>query len=60
MNQKPIIGLVAAHYQENDRPFKNYTQFVDNYSERIIKSGGLPIGLVFPEGKFNPDSLKIL
>ncbi len=59
MNQKPIIGLVAAHHKENDRPFKNYTQFVDNYSERIIKSGGLPIGLVFPEGKFNPDLLKI-
>ena len=59
MNQKPIIGLIAAHHQEDDKPFKNYTKFVDNYAQRIIKGGGIPIGLIFPDGKFSLDSLKI-
>lgn len=56
---KPVIGLVSAHYKEYDRPFKNYTKFVDNYSKRIIQSGGIPIGLVYPDGKFNQESLQL-
>lgn len=59
MDKKPIIGLVVSHHRESDRPFQNYTKFIDNYSKRIIKSGGIPIGLIFPEEKFNLDSLNL-
>ena len=57
--RKPIIGIVTPRIVNNDRPYMTYNKVVDNYSKRIIESGGIPIGIFFPEGKFNTLSLDL-
>ena len=56
---KPIIGIVAPMHLSKDRPFKNYIKFINNFPKRIISSGGIPIGLLFSDGKFNEEEAKI-
>lgn len=57
--KKPIIGMISPRNVEHDRPFNNYTKFANIYAKRIIDAGGIPIGIVFPDGKFEIDSMKI-
>lgn len=47
---KPIIGIIASNYSKKNRPFNCYSKFVNNYSKRIIKSGGIPIGILNIKG----------
>lgn len=53
--KKPIIGMISPRNTEEDRPFNNYTKFINTYPKRIIEAGGIPIGLVFPNGKFEKE-----
>lgn len=53
--EKPIIGMISPRATNEDRPFDNYTKFINTYPKRIIEAGGIPIGLVFPSGKFEKE-----
>lgn len=57
--RKPVIGMIAPRNTEVDRPFNNYTKFVNTYFSRIIECGGIPIGIVFPDGKFDKDVMEL-
>ncbi len=57
--QKPIIGIVAPRVEVQDRPFQSYTRFINNYPNMIVQAGGLPIGLLFYDGKFNLDEAEL-
>ena len=57
--RKPIIGIVAPRTVNEKRPFKNVTKFVNNYPKMIIDAGGIPIGLLFPGGKFDESVAKL-
>ena len=57
--KKPIIGMISPRNEEEDRPFMNYTKFINTYPKRIIEAGGTPIGLIFPNGKFQIDEMDI-
>ena len=56
---KPIIGMISPRNVEEDRPFNNYTKFVNTYPKRIIEAGGIPIGITFPTGKFAIEQLEL-
>lgn len=56
---KPIIGMISPRSIEEDRPFNNYTKFINTYSSRIIEAGAVPIGIVFPNGMFELDEVEI-
>lgn len=55
---KPVIGIVCARHPVGVS-FENYSKFVNTYPKRIIEAGGIPIGLLFPLGKFNPESASL-
>lgn len=57
--KKPIIGILAPRRMDNDDPFECQSRFVDNFPKRIIEAGGIPIGLLFPDEKFNEDEMKM-
>ena len=57
--EKPIIGMVSPRNAEEDRPFNNYTKFINTYPKRIIEAGGVPIGLIFPDGKFEIEEAEL-
>lgn len=59
MKKKPIIGIIPSNYKDIKNPFNNYIKFVNNYFEMINKSGGIPLGILFPNGEFNTKLLKI-
>ncbi len=56
---KPIIGIISPRNVKVDEPFNNYTRMVDNYFKRVSESGGIPIGVSFPDGKFTTEVLDI-
>ena len=56
---KPVIGLISHRTTEEDRPFNNYTKFVNTYPKRIIEAGGIPIGIIFPDGKFEIEQAEL-
>lgn len=56
---KPIIGMISPRNEETDRPFMNYTKFINTYSNKILEAGGIPIGLVFPNGKFQTEVMDL-
>lgn len=57
--EKPIIGMISPRAIKEDSPFDNYTKFINTYPKRIIEAGGIPIGLVFPNGKFEIDQMDL-
>ena len=57
--KKPIIGMISPRNTSEDRTFDNYTKFINTYPKRIIETGGIPIGLVFPNGKFEIDQMEL-
>ena len=57
--EKPIIGIISPRNIKEDRPFCNFTKFVTTYPKRIIEAGGIPIGIIFPEGKFQKEQMDI-
>lgn len=56
---KPIIGIISPYTEENDRPFFSQIKFVNNYSKRIVEAGGIPIGILFPDGEFHEELLNL-
>ena len=56
---KPVIGMISPRSVEEDRPFNNYTKFVNTYTKTIIEAGGIPIGIVFPDGKFEIEEAEL-
>ncbi|MBR3198502.1 MAG: gamma-glutamyl-gamma-aminobutyrate hydrolase family protein [Bacilli bacterium] len=48
--KKPIIGMICPRNIDINSPFKNYTKFVNTYGKRIMEAGGIPIGIIFPDG----------
>ncbi len=57
--KKPIIGVIAPRIIVEDRPFRSSTSFVNNYPKRIAKAGGIPIGLLFSDGRFNLEEAEL-
>lgn len=57
--EKPIIGMISPRAIKEDSPFNNYTKFINTYPKRIIEVGGIPIGLVFPNGKFEIEEAEL-
>ena len=57
--EKPIIGMISPRTTKEDKPFDNYTKFINTYPKRIIEAGGIPIGLVFPNGKFEIEEAEL-
>lgn len=50
--KKYIIGILSPTKINKKDPFDNSTRFVENYSKRVKELGCVPLGLLFPEGKF--------
>lgn len=57
--RKPVIGILAPRRFNEEDPFECQSRFVDNYPKKIIKAGGVPIGLLFPNEVFNEDEIKM-
>ncbi len=55
----PVIGIVGSFESNEERAFQNYTKINDYIPLGIIKNGGIPIGTLFPFGKFDENELKI-
>lgn len=57
---KPKIGLVVGRTILNEsRPFQNTFNFVNNFPKRIANAGGIPIGVLFPDGIFKEEYLEM-
>lgn len=56
---KPIIGIISNRVEEDDKPFMTKTSFNETYPKQIIQSGGIPIGVIFPNDEFNTDVLDV-
>ena len=53
------IGILPT-YNENDlRPFLDSFSFVSNYSNKLFQAHALPLGILFPNGKFNEEVLSL-
>lgn len=46
IKNKPVIGIIPTLYYSSDDPYENYARFINMYSEKIRKSGGIPIGIL--------------
>ena len=57
--EKPIIGMISPRTVSDIKPFNNYTKFINTYSKRINEAGGIPIGIVLPNGKFDKEPMEI-
>ncbi len=57
--KKPIIGMISPRTVSDIKPFNNYTKFINTYSKRINEAGGIPIGIVLPNGKFDKEPMEI-
>lgn len=42
---KPIIGIVPT-IKEHENPYQDKSSFVNMYAEKIISSGGIPVGML--------------
>ncbi len=51
------IGIVPT-YNSNERPFLNNFSFVNNFPKRIKELGGIPQGILFPDGIFDETLLE--
>lgn len=58
MNE-PIIGIISSRKVDKENVFKNQTCFNNNYFKMVVLSGGIPLGIVFPDGKFIEEELEI-
>ena len=56
-NMKPLIGIISNRVENADNPFETKTSFNETYPKRIIESGGIPIGVIFPNDEFQKDVL---
>lgn len=56
---KPIIGIVSSRKVDRENPFKNKTCFTDNFAKMVELSNGVPLGIVFPDGKFIEEEMEI-
>jgi len=57
---KPIIGVISnRNINEEGRTFQNTTNFSSLVCESIYNMGGIPIGIFFPNNKFDIDLLKL-
>lgn len=62
---KKIIGIVPtctlylSENKEHEKPYEEYYKFIDMYSSKIIKSGGIPIGLFMDHGEILEESLEL-
>lgn len=53
------IGILPTYTKNMNRPFLNTFSFINNYSDKIKKNKAIPIGIIFPNGKFDENLLKI-
>ena len=52
------IGILPTYNENKENPFLDTFSFVNNYSKRILKAKGIPVGILFPDGVFNEKLLK--
>lgn len=58
--RKTIIGVVPTlTINEGSSPFDDQFKFINSYVKKIEDAGGIPIGLLMPDGNFNEEALKI-
>ncbi|MBR4178352.1 MAG: gamma-glutamyl-gamma-aminobutyrate hydrolase family protein [Bacilli bacterium] len=56
---KPIIGIVSnRNFGETNRPFTYTTNFSNLVAEKIYSNNALPIGVIFPYGVYEEETLK--
>ena len=46
LKKKPIIGIIPTFVYSETDPYQDKANFVTMYSEKIEKSGGIPIGIL--------------
>ncbi len=57
---KIVVGIVpSSSCFTTEDPFQDKYSFVNNYSKKIIASGGMPIGILFEDEKINMEVLDI-
>ena len=57
--KKPIIGIISSREFNKNNYFRRIQKFPSQYSKMIIKAGGIPIGILLPNGYFYEDALKL-
>ncbi len=58
--KKPIIGIVGILSQGKKKSlFEDNHQFINTYAKKVVESGGLPIGLIAPDGKIDYQTLEL-
>ncbi len=58
--KKPIIGIICQPFGWQDNSvFTNRYYILDNYSQVIMKNGGIPIGIIMNDLELIEDSLKL-
>jgi len=57
MEQSKIGIVTDRKILEEDRPFKDSFNFINNFSKRIASSNAIPIGVLFPDGIFKEEYL---
>lgn len=58
--RKTIIGVVPTlTINEGSSPFDDQFKFINSYVKKREDAGGIPIGLLMPDGNFNEEALKI-
>lgn len=56
---KPVIGIVSNKSNSKEKPFDDFTKFINNYPRRIIEAGAVPIGVLIPDGIIDEEILNI-
>lgn len=49
---KPIIGIITPRKTDDKNIWENYIKFSSCFPKKILKAGGIPVGILFPNGKF--------
>lgn len=57
--KKIVIGIICPRNISLERPFHNYIKFASNFPKMVIDAGGIPVGLLFPEGKFIKEQMDL-
>lgn len=58
--RKPIIGIISTLTMNNETNiFHDVHKVINSYTKKITESGGVPIGIVMPDGNINLEALEL-
>lgn len=52
------IGILPTYTENKQRPFLDAFSFINNYPKKILENNAIPLGIIFPEGKFQKELLE--